>query len=193
MNIQKLAIIIGAAVVASAANAQFGAASREDFSNGNGKTNSYGTLLPFISGDGRGTLFNYEKLLNNNDRFGLNFWSFSGGNDLGAYYRKTFTDTVDLQFGLVRRSFDLGPFGSLNSTDISVLGFVNLLKPDATAYQNFTVEGFAGFYRNDRGDSTDFQFGAKAAYGLQNGLSVDATFYSRRSDSIFAFGIGYRF
>jgi hypothetical protein len=194
MKILKYAIVLGAATVAVSANAQFGAASKSEFSMEAGKQGLYGTYSPFarISGggaSGNGYVFGLEKLIGDDAVLGGFLSRVEGSTLYQVHYRKYMQMDSGFQAGI------LGGDATNNKNDFSLLYFKELPAQEKSASIASTL--FGGFYYDGTDKKFNVQAGVKASYPLQNGFNLDATLWylTRSGDSVnfITIGVGYKF
>ncbi len=195
MKVTKYAIVIGAALVAVSAQAQFGAVSKSDLSTSDGKQGVYLSYSPFarISGGGsssNGYLISAEKAISEG-KFGPNvlggFYTRLGGN--GVYqvsYRMYTAEDASVALGI------LGGDG-FSKNDFSAIYFKEFPKMENNPLM-FSLGG--GVYYDSSNSSINFTAAAKASYAIQSGFSIDASFWYFRSGgnnvNLLTLGIGYR-
>ncbi len=195
-NLNKV-IILGTAMMAVSANAQYGAASKKDFTMENGKSGGYFTYNPFTrasqSGvEGNGYSFAVEKLIGTKEGaesiLGFQQSRIEGGTMWQFSYRMYTGEDTSLQFGI------LGGDGFGGKNDFSINYWKDMPSQGEGAI-SFSI--FGGLYRDSQDNKFNFQFGVKAAYPLQNAVSIDATFWQMTrggtSGNILTLGVGYRF
>ena len=195
-NLNKV-MILGVAMMAVSANAQFGAGSKKDFTMENGKSGGYFTYNPFTRASGGGSdangySFAVEKLIGTKENAEAILGFASARIDGSAWwqlsYRMYNSEDTSLQFGL----YGGDGFGGKN--DFSLTYWKDLPSQGQGA---ISLSAFAGLYRSGSDSKTDLSFGVKASYPLQNAVSIDATFWQLRragdSGNFLTVGVGYRF
>ncbi len=196
MNLRNVMILAGA-MMAVSANAQFGVATKNDFSFDNGKQGLYGVYSPFarISSGGasaNGYFLALDKLIDAKAAdaaiFGGAYSRLDGTSSWQFHYRRYIQEDASLQLAIY------GGDGFNNKTDFSVLYFKDLPKQGENP---LSVALTGGLYRDSTDNKFDLAFGVKLAYPLQNGFSVDASFLQTRrageSANLITIGVGYRF
>jgi hypothetical protein len=195
MKVTKYALVIGAALGAVSANAQFGAVSKSDLDTSGGKQGVYLSYSPFarFSGGGsssNGYMISAEKAISEGKN-GPNvlgaFYSRVGGS--GFYqisYRMYMTEDASVALGI------LGGDG-FSKNDFSAMYFKELPKSNGNPLM-LSVGG--GIYYDSSNSSANLSAAVKASYPVQNGFSVDASFWyfhqGGDSGNLFTLGIGYR-
>jgi hypothetical protein len=195
MKVTKYAIVIGAALGAVSAQAQFGAVSKSDLSTADGKQGVYLSYNPFarISGGGssaNGYLLSAEKSISEG-KFGPNvlggFYTRLGGS--GVYqvsYRMYTAEDASVALGI------LGGDG-FSKNDFSAMYFKEFPKMENNPLM-FSLGG--GLYYDSSNSSANLAAAAKASYALQNGFSIDASFWyfhqGGQSANLITVGVGYR-
>lgn len=195
-NLNKV-IILGTAMMAVSANAQFGAASKKDFTMENGKSGGYFTYNPFTrassgGADGNGYSFAVEKLIGTKEGaeaiLGFQQSRIEGGTMWQISYRMYTGEDTSLQFGII------GGDGFGGKNDFAVNYWKDMPSQGEGAI-SFSL--FAGLNRDSIDNKFNIQFGLKAAYPLQNAVSIDATFWQMtrggNSGNFLTLGVGYRF
>jgi hypothetical protein len=197
MKILKPVLVTAALAVTVSSFAQFGATSKSDFMSGGNKQGTYASFSPFgrISGGGdsaNGYVLSFEKMLDSGSSdsnvFGAWFGNFSNNNIYQFHLRKTFSETMDIQFGL------LGGDGTGNKTDFSILAFAAGSK--ASEVNALSTSLFGGIYYAGVNKKASLQAGIRASYPMQNGLSIDGTFWyvaDNPNRTLISVGLGYRF
>lgn len=195
MKVTKYAIVIGAALVAVSAQAQFGAVSKSDLDTSGGKQGVFLSYSPFARASGGGStengyLFSAEKAISEG-KFGPNvlggFFARIGGSNLYQIsYRMYMTEDASVALGV------LGGDG-LSKNDFSAMYFKEFPKMENNPVM-FSLGG--GAYYDSSNSSVNLAAAAKASYAIQSGFSVDASFWYFRSGgnsvNLITVGIGYR-
>jgi hypothetical protein len=193
-NLNKV-IILGTAMMAVSANAQFGAASKKDFTMENGKSGGYFTYNPFtrLSGggsDASGYSFSVEKLIGTKEMaetiLGFSQARVDGFTLWQINYRMYIGEDASVQLGI------LG--GDIAKNDFSFTYWKDLPTSGENA---ISLSAYAGLYRSGADNKFNLTYGLKAAYPLQSAVSIDATFWQQQqggvSGNFLTLGVGYRF
>ena len=195
-NLNKV-IILGAAMMAVSANAQFGAASKKDFTMENGKSGGYFTYNPFTRASGGGAdasgySFSVEKMIGTKEMaesiLGFSQARVDGTTLWQLHYRWYMGEDTSLQLGI------LGGDGFNSKNDFNLTYWKDM---PAQGEGAISFSAFAGLYRSSTDNKIDINFGVKASYPLQNAVSIDATFWQLKrggdSGNFITIGVGYRF
>jgi hypothetical protein len=195
-NLNKV-IILGTAMMAVSANAQFGAASKKDFTMENGKSGGYFAYNPFTRASGGGAdasgySFSVEKLIGSKEMaesiLGFSQARVDGTTLWQLSYRMYTGEDTSLQFGV----YGGDGFGGKN--DFSLHYWKDMPSQGEGAI-NFSL--FGGLYRDSTDNKINLSFGVKASYPLQNSVSIDATFWQFQrggaNGNFLTLGVGYKF
>lgn len=196
MKVVKYGIVIGAAVLAVSANAQFGAASKSALEPTAGSQGLYLQYSPFarISGGGNtgnGYLVGAEKAISSGQRgpgiLGGFFSRIDGANLYQFSYRQYIQEDASVQFGI------LGGDGFNGKNDFSFLYFKDMPSTGTTPI-NWQLFGGVTYDSSDEG--FNLSGGVKASYPLSNGFAIDGTFWylSRggSSGNFISIGVSYK-
>ena len=199
MEVTKLTFIIGAAVVAVSANAQFGATSKTDLDTSGNKQGVYLSYSPFarLSANGGGSATGYivsgEKAISQG-KFGPNvlggfFGTFNSNTIYAVTYRVYVENDASVGLGV------LGGNGLGGKNDFSAMYYKDLGKPGNTKPDlNLQVGG--GVLYDGASRNMNLSAVVRASYPIQSGFSVDASFWylhlNGNSGNFFTVGVGYR-
>lgn len=197
MEVTKLTLVIGAAVVAVSAHAQFGAVSKADLEASGNKQGVYLSYSPFArysasgGGTANGYLISVEKAIsqgkNGPNVLGGFFSRASGSNLYEISYRMYLDADSSVGLGI------LGGDGFAGKNDFSAIYFKDLPKSNGTP---IALQVGAGVYYDSVGSKANLTAAIRASYPIQNGFSVDASFWylhqGGNSGNLLTLGIGYR-
>ena len=197
MEVKKYALVIGAALCAVSAQAQLGAVSKSDIDMSGNKQGVYLSYSPFarysVSGGGsaNGYIISAEKGIGEG-KYGPNilggFFSRASGSNLYMIdYKMYIADDASVMFGV------LGGDGFSGKNDFTGMYFKELPKQANNPLQ---LAIGAGIYYDSNSSNANLTAAVKASYPVQNGFSVDASFWYFRqagsSANLITLGIGYR-
>jgi hypothetical protein len=197
MKVTKYAIVIGAALGAVSAQAQFGAVSKSDLDMTGNKQGVYLNYSPFarysVSGGGssNGYLLSAEKVIGEG-KFGPNvlggFFSRASGSNLYMIDYKMYVDAdSSVALGV------LGGDGFNGKNDFAGMYFRELPKSKDNPLE---VAVGAGVYYDSSSTNLNLTAALKLSYPLQNGFSIDGSFWylhqGGSSGNLITIGVGYR-
>ncbi len=197
MEVTKLTLVIGAAVVAVSAHAQFGAVSKSDLEASGNKQGLYLSYSPFArysasgGGTSNGFLISAEKAISqgkNGPNVLGGFYSRASGSSLYEISYRMYIDT-DASIGLGI----LGGDGFSGKNDFTAIYFKDLPKSQGTP---IALQIGAGVYYDSLAKKANLTAALRASYPFQNGFSIDASFWylhqGGNSGNLITLGIGYR-
>ena len=196
MKVTKYALVIGAALGAVSAHAQFGATSKADLEVSGNKQGVYLSYSPFARASGGGSssngyLFSVEKAIsegkNGPNVIGGFFTRVGGGNLYQINYRSYIAQDASVAFGI------LGGDGFSGKNDFSVMYLKDMPKMQGNP---LTYQLGGGLYYDSSSKGVNFAASLKASYPIQSGFSLDASFwyFHQGGDSVnlITLGVGYR-
>ena len=197
MKVTKYALVIGAALVAVSAHAQFGAFSKSDLDTSGNKQGVYLNYSPFArysasgGGSANGYLFAVEKGISqgkNGPNVLGGFFSRAGGANLYEIMYRMYMD-ADSSVGLGV----LGGDGFNGKNDFAGIYFKDLPK---SKDMPLAVQVGAGVYYDSNASKANLTAAVRGSYMIQSGFSIDASFWylhrGGNSGNLLTVGLGYR-
>ncbi|MBS1701857.1 MAG: hypothetical protein JST12_09370 [Armatimonadetes bacterium] len=197
MKVLKYAIVVGAALGAVSANAQFGAVSKSDLASSSTKQGLYINYSPFArytvngGGSSNGYVVSFEKAVSESAKgpgvFGGMFSRAAGANIWDFTYRQYIESDASVGIGV------LGGDGFNGKNDFSFLYFKDMATQGEMPL-NWQLCG--GLYYDSVDKSTNLMAGVKGSYHVSSEVSIDAGFlYLHRggnSGNLVTVGVGFR-
>ena len=199
MKVTKYAIVIGSALGAVSAQAQFGATSKADLDTSGSKQGVYLSYSPFarLSANGGGSATGYivsgEKAIGQG-KFGPNvlggfFGTFNSNTIYAVTYRVYVENDASVGLGV------LGGNGLGNKNDYSAMYYKDLAKM-GTSKPDLSLQVGGGVLYDGASRNMNLSAVVRASYPIQSGFSVDASFWylhlNGNSGNFFTVGVGYR-
>lgn len=197
MKVTKYAIVIGAAIAAVSAQAQFGAVHKADIDMSGNKQGVYLNYSPFArysasgGGSANGYVLSVEKGISEG-KFGPNilggFFSRASGSNLYMIDYKMYIDEdASVMVGI------LGGDGFSGKNDFAAMYFKELPKQNENPLE---IAVGAGAYYDSSSSNLNITAALKLSYPIQNGFSIDGSFWylhrGGNSGNLITLGVGYR-